>query len=48
MAHNPSHRSFSWNTLDHHHLNHGPIAVPLPQTVHQKWTSALHIGETAL
>ena len=28
--------------LHHHHIDHGNMAVPLPQGIHQKWTSSLH------
>ena len=41
VKHNPAHQNFKNNTL-HHHIDQGAIAVPLPQTVHEKWTSVLH------
>jgi hypothetical protein len=39
---NPTHQSFMKEVLHHHHINKGPVAVPLPQTVHEQWTSVLH------
>jgi hypothetical protein len=42
--HNPTHASFMGDILHHHHLEHGRMAVPLPQTVHGKWTTSLHPG----
>ena len=38
----PTQASFAGETLVHHHLLNGPYAVPLPQSVHQQWNSALH------
>ena len=42
IRHNPTHANFSGETLVHHHVERGRMAVPLPQKVHQQWTSALH------
>ena len=42
VEYNPAHQGFINDVLDHHHFNQGRIAVPLPQTVHQRWTSVLH------
>lgn len=42
--HNPTHANFMGDTLHHHHLEHGRMAVPLPQTVHEGWTGPLHPG----
>jgi hypothetical protein len=42
VEYNPTHQSFMNDVLAHHHIDQGPIAVPLPQTVHQQWTSVLH------
>jgi hypothetical protein len=42
VQYNPTHKSFLGDVLDHHHINRGPIAVPLPRTVHRSWTSVLH------
>ncbi|MFM8900083.1 MAG: hypothetical protein ACKOF9_09060 [Burkholderiales bacterium] len=42
IDHNPAHKAFKGDTLHHHHVDHGPIAVPLPKTIHERWTTALH------
>lgn len=42
VEYNPTHQSFMNDVLTHHHIDRGPIAVPLPQTVHEQWTSVLH------
>ncbi len=42
IKHNPSHQSFLGDKLVHHHIDQGPIAVGLPQAVHQQWTGPLH------
>ncbi len=42
VKYNPTHQRFMNDVLAHHHIDQGPIAVPLPQTVHQQWTSVLH------
>lgn len=31
----PNHKDFMGDTLDHHHLNHGGKAIPLPVTIHR-------------
>lgn len=31
----PAHKNFFGETLDHHHLNHGGKAIPLPQSLHR-------------
>lgn len=38
----PEHGGFMYDVLEHHHINQGWMATPLPQTVHQKWTGLLH------
>ncbi|RCS56962.1 hypothetical protein [Parvibium lacunae] len=38
----PQHQGFSRDKLVHHHIDQGPIATPLPETIHQKWYKALH------
>ena len=40
----PEHQSFMGDVLEHHHIDQGSTAVPLPRTIHQQWTSALHGG----
>ena len=42
VKHNSAHQSFMKEVLHHHHIDHGRIAVPLPKTIHEKWTSVLH------
>ena len=42
VKNNPTHMSFLRDTLHHHHVNRGSIAVPLPESVHIKWTAILH------
>jgi RHS repeat-associated protein len=42
VEYNPTHQNFMNEVLHHHHIDQGPIAVPLPQTVHEQWTSVLH------
>ncbi len=32
---NPNHQNFIGETLEHHHLNHGGKAIPLPQSLHR-------------
>jgi len=44
LKQNPAHQSFLDDVLHHHHIDKGPIAVPLPETIHQQWTKALHGG----
>lgn len=31
----PTHQNYIGETLDHHHLNHGGKAIPLPQSLHR-------------
>ena len=38
----PTHQSFVGEKLVHHHIDQGPIACGLPESVHQRWHSALH------
>ncbi len=42
VEYNPTHRRFMNEVLAHHHVGQGPVAVPLPQTLHERWTSLLH------
>jgi hypothetical protein len=42
IQHNPTHQSFSGETLVHHHWLQGNIAVAIPTTVHQQWYSTFH------
>jgi hypothetical protein len=42
IKYNPTHQSFKGDVLHHHHIDHGKIAVPLPKTIHEQWTSILH------
>jgi len=39
---NPTHRSFIRETLVHHHMMQGHIAVAIPTSVHKTWYSTLH------
>ena len=42
VQHNPTHQSFLKDVLHHHHIDQGRVAVPLPKTIHEQWTSVLH------
>ena len=44
VENNPTHQGFMNDVLAHHHIDQGSIAVPLPQTVHEQWTSVLHVN----
>jgi len=44
LKYHAAHQSFKGEILHHHHIDQGRFAVPLPQTVHEKWTSVLHAG----
>jgi hypothetical protein len=38
----PEHQGFLGDKLVHHHIEQGPLATPLPETIHQKWYKPLH------
>ncbi len=42
IARHSEHARFTGEILQHHHLNHGPYAVPIPQSIHQSWFSTWH------
>ncbi len=42
VKHNPQHQSYLGESLIHHHIEQGPFAVPLPESVHIRWTKILH------
>jgi hypothetical protein len=42
IQHFPQHASFKGQRLVHHHIEQGPIATPLPESVHQAWHGTLH------
>ncbi|WP_310611366.1 DUF637 domain-containing protein [Limnohabitans sp.] len=42
VQYNPTHQSFSGETLVHHHWMQGNIAVAIPTSVHQTWYSTFH------
>jgi RHS repeat-associated protein len=42
VKYNPAHEGFFGETLVHHHINQGPLASPLPESVHRAWTKSLH------
>ena len=42
IKYNPNHVSFRGGGLVHHHIDLGPIATPLPETVHRGWHGRLH------
>jgi HNH/Endo VII superfamily nuclease toxin with a HHH motif len=42
IARHPEHSSFAGEILVHHHLNQGPYAVPIPQSIHRNWTRDYH------
>lgn len=42
IQYNPTHLSFTGQTLHHHHMHQGSIAVAIPQSIHQQWSSTFH------
>ncbi len=42
LAEFPAHAGFQGKRLIHHHIDQGPIAVPIPEPVHQIWHKVLH------
>jgi hypothetical protein len=42
VKYNPTHEGFVGETLIHHHVNQGPLASPVPESVHRGWTKSLH------
>jgi HNH/Endo VII superfamily nuclease toxin with a HHH motif len=38
----PEHQGFLGDKLVHHHIDQGPIATPIPETIHQQCYKALH------
>jgi filamentous hemagglutinin len=42
VQHNPTHRAFMRETLVHHHMMQGNIAVAIPTTVHNQWYNTFH------
>jgi filamentous hemagglutinin len=42
VQHNPTHSAFMRETLVHHHMMQGHIAVAIPTSVHKTWYSTLH------
>jgi filamentous hemagglutinin len=42
IQYNPTHQSFSGETLVHHHWMQGNIAVAIPTSVHQQWYRTFH------
>lgn len=42
ISRHPEHASFLDELIEHHHLNQGPYAVPIPQSIHCSWTHDLH------
>ncbi|WP_029275112.1 hypothetical protein [Pedobacter borealis] len=42
IKYNPTHKSYLYNQLVHHHHKQRNMAFAIPQKVHQKWTSILH------
>jgi HNH/Endo VII superfamily nuclease toxin with a HHH motif len=44
INYNPTHQSFTGDKLIHHHIDQGPIASGLPETIHQGWHGELHPG----
>ncbi|QCB43233.1 hypothetical protein E5673_14205 [Sphingomonas sp. PAMC26645] len=42
IQHFPEHQGFTGNRAVHHHIDQGPIATPIPETVHHSWYKALH------
>jgi hypothetical protein len=48
IKYNPTHKSYKFNQLVHHHHKQRNIAFAIPQKVHQKWTSRLHLTKLNL
>ena len=42
IKYNPTHKSYKFNPLRHHHEGQGHYAFAIPEKVHQKWTAILH------
>jgi RHS repeat-associated protein len=42
IAHFPQHQAFKGERLIHHHIDQGPIATPIPESVHRAWHGTLH------
>ena len=42
VEHHPQHVSFIGDKLIHHHIEQGPHAVALPETIHVSWNNLLH------
>ena len=42
ISYNKMHANYKGNKLVHHHVEQGRFAVPLPESVHRKFTSQLH------
>ncbi|CAO4836064.1 MAG: hypothetical protein CNLJKLNK_01449 [Holosporales bacterium] len=36
IEHFPEHQKFMGQTIEHHHLDHGKIAYPLPENLHRR------------
>ncbi|QNN43835.1 hypothetical protein [Pedobacter roseus] len=43
IKYNPTHKSYRFNQLVHHHHKQRNMAFAIPAKVHQKWTSRLHL-----
>ena len=46
IKYNPTHNSYKYNPLRHHHEGQGRYAFAIPEKVHQKWTAILHQYKT--
>ncbi len=44
VKYHPQHQSFMGDTLIHHHIGQGPIAVGMPEAVHTSWARFLNTG----
>ncbi len=42
IAKNPNHAGLLDQRLIHHHIDQGPIATPLPESIHKAWHGILH------
>ncbi|GKS57721.1 hypothetical protein YTPLAS18_12480 [Nitrospira sp.] len=42
VRYNPGHRAFMNDKLVHHHVNQGPMATPMPESVHQAYFRTIH------
>ncbi|MEN6309505.1 MAG: hypothetical protein ABFD91_17295 [Anaerohalosphaeraceae bacterium] len=44
VKYHPQYQSFMGDTLVHHHIGQGPIAIGMPEAVHSSWARFLNTG----